>query len=197
MMHRFSPTVKPWRWILSLVAAIGISALLAFTVLAASPKPAGQSAAAKLAKLHQVDAQATAMAKSWHAPKIKPSAAGSGPASCPRSSLPTGIYYGDTGGFHDYITDEAVSAPEAGQPFEYLVFAGAYAANPQQGLLIVARLEADPCATKANVPTQIEYYSTSTQQGAVTLTRIAGDEVTFTTAIGGNGQFNFVSGQFR
>jgi hypothetical protein len=185
------------RWILSLVIAAGASALLAVTVWAAGTASPGQSSAQKLAKLHQVDAQATADANSWRAPKVKSSAPMTGPASCPRSSPATGIYYGDTGGFHDYITDYAVSAPTASQPFEYVVFAGAYAANPQQGVLIVTRLNVDPCASNA-VGTQIKYYSTPTQQGAVTLTQVAGTEVTYTTAGGGSGgQFDFVSGLFR
>lgn len=192
---RRAPSNRTRRWILSLLIAVGASALLALTVWAAGAILPRQSAAQKLAKLHQIDAQATADADSWRAPKVKSSAPMTGPASCPRSSLATGIYYGDTGGFHDYITDEAVSAPTVGQAFEYVIFAGAYASNPQQGILIVTRLTADPCASKTNT-TQITYYSTPAQTGAVTLTQITGDSVTFTTAAGAGGQFNFVSGQF-
>lgn len=197
MKLRSAPINMTWRWALGLLAALGVSILLAATVGAAGIPPAGQTGDAKLAKLHQVDAQATAAAKSWHAPKIKPSASASasGPSSCPRSSLPTGIYSGDTGGFHDYITNYAVVAPTPNRPIEYVIFAGASATNPQQGLIIVVRLNGDPCASGA-IGTRIDYHPTPTQQGAVTLTQIAGDTVAFTTASGGSRQFDFVSGQF-
>jgi hypothetical protein len=145
-----------------------------------------------------VDAQQTAAASSWHAPKPAPHApvaSASRPASCPRDSLPTGIYYGDTGGFHEYITNEAVIAPGASQPFEYVIFAGAYAADPQQGLLIVVRLDGDTCANGIT-GTQINFHATPARQGKVTLTDVTGVVVRFTMADGGSGQYNCVTGQF-
>jgi hypothetical protein len=188
--QRFGP------WTIGLVAAVGISLIFAVTVWAAHAQPTstGQSAAEKLAKLHQVDAQQTAAAESWHAPKRTPTAAPT-VASCPRYSLPTGIYYGDTGGFHEYITNSAVIAPSNNQPFEYIIYAGAYAADPQQGLLIVMRLDGDTCANGIT-GTQINFHATPMRQGKVTLTQVSGAVVRFTTANGGSGQFDCASGQF-
>lgn len=196
MKGRFPLSRGRWRWALSLLIAIAVTLLIGVTVWAAGMVTAGQSAAGKLAKLHQVDAQATAAANSWHAPKSGPSTPAATPASCPRTSPATGIYYGDTGDFHDAITNDAVSAPSANQPYEYIIFAGATSVDPQQGILIVTRLDADPCASGA-IGMSINRYDTPSRQGAATLTAIVGDELSFTTAGGGGeGQFNFVSGQF-
>ena len=118
------------------------------------------------------------------------------PTSCPRDTpQPTGIYSGDSGGFHEQITNYAVIAPTPTRLTIYVLYAGAYRATPQQGLIIVTQLNSDPCASSAP-GTQIAYYRTPTQQGAVTLAKIVGDTVTFTTASGGSGTFNFVSGQY-
>ncbi len=118
------------------------------------------------------------------------------PTACPRDTpQPTGIYSGDNGGFHELITNYAVIAPTPTRLIIYVLYAGAYKATPQQGLIIVTQLNSDPCASSAP-GFQSAYYRTPTQQGAVTLTKIVGDTVTFTTAGGGSGTFNFVSGQY-
>ncbi len=132
------------------------------------------------------------------APKTPPTQgmATSRPTSCPRDTPePTGIYAGDNGGFHEQITNYAVIAPTPTRLIIYLLYAGAYKANPQQGLIIEAQLNSDTCASSAP-GFQSAYYRTPTQQGAVTLTKIVGDTVTFTTASGGSGTFDFVSGQY-
>lgn len=118
------------------------------------------------------------------------------PTSCPHDTPePTGIYYGlDTGGIHDTITNEAVIEPTPTRLIIYVLYAGASRANPQQGFIVEDQLNSDPCASSAP-GFQGAYHPTPTQQGAVTLTKIVGDTVEFTTS-GGSGVFNFVSGQY-
>ena len=65
----------------------------------------------------------------------------------------------------------------------YAIYAGSLAANPQQGVIIVMRLDYDPCAASAQ-GTKITYYPTPSQQGAVTLTQLNGVTLKFTTATG-------------
>jgi len=184
---------SPRRWIMSAMLVGVASIAMAVTALAAStgrldPTPG----ASKQAKLQQINAQATADAKSWRAPK--PAHPLPTVGSCPmnvQSNINVDVLPGDP----DHITNVAMVAPTSGQPFVYTIYAGSAADNAQQGILVVIRMDHDPCAPGAqgNLVTR---FATPYQHGAVTLTAISGDTVAFTTAVGSTGHFNFVRGQF-
>lgn len=177
------------RWTLALALATAATAILAITAFAAA---AGNTpTTSKRAKLQQIAAQATAAAKSPHAPKHP---AGP-PTSCPMPLVQSGITVGIPAGFPDHIVNVAVVAPQTGRPFEYEVFAGSQLDNPRQGVLIVVRMDRDPCAPGA-AGTKFKTYETPSQQGDVTLTQLSGDSVSFTTAAGGSGHFDYITGQF-
>ncbi len=175
MKRRFTPRFGRWGIILGIVFAA--SMLLAITVWAAGGLPfqqdgGQQTAAQKQAKIHQVEAQETAAANLPHGPK--PQAKTAPITSCPRGPVTSGISTAlETGGFHEHIISNAIVAPNGGVPFVYAIYAGSLAANPQQGVIIVMRLDYDPCAASAQ-GTKITYYSTPSQQGAVTLTQLNG-----------------------
>jgi hypothetical protein len=179
---------SPHRWIIAAALVAIVSVALVMTVLAASK---GAPGAAKQAKLHQIAAQATAAANSWHAPKHPATP----PASCPVQGVQSNINVDVLPGDPDHITNVATIAPAPGRPFVYQVYAGSAAGNAQQGILIVMRRDMDPCAPTAQGST-FTRFATPYQRGAVTLTAISGDTVSFTTAAGGSGHFNYITGQF-
>lgn len=85
--------------------------------------------------------------------------------------------------------------PSQGHPFSYLIIAGSLKNNAQQGVLVVISQPQDPCAQGPQG--QFHTYDSPFQQGALTLTQINGKVVSFTTAAGGTGQFDYLTGQFR
>ena len=189
------------RWGIILSAICGISIILVVTAWAAGAPPfqpgnSSQTVAQKQAQLQQIHAQETASAKSPHGPKAGLPVTSSHSASCPNSPVTSGISTTlDAGGLHEHIISNATVAPDGGVPFAYIVFAGSLAANPQQGVIIVRRLDHDPCSPDAKGLTTT-YYPTQSQQGAVTLTQLDGVVLTFTTAGGGSGHFNVVTDQY-
>ncbi len=92
------------------------------------------------------------------------------------------------------ISNGAAVASSQNRPFAYLIIAGALKADPQQGVLVVISQPQDPCAQGPQG--QFQTYDAPSRQGALTLTQIAGDVVSFTSAAGDMGQFNYISGQF-
>lgn len=176
--------------------SIGAGAALLMTLFAlitlASASPQTPSPSDKQAALQQaLAAQATAAANSPHAPKHP----GAPITSCPRPPLPTGISNEPVVEFHQHIVNWAVVAPISGRPFEYHIFAGADASNAQQGILIVMRFDQDPCAPGAK-GTWSHRYDTPFQHGALRLTQLGGDRVSFTAETGSGGSFNYIGGQF-
>ena len=77
----------------------------------------------------------------------------------------------------------------------YDVYAGSLVDDAQQGVVIVAQSEIDPCAA-LSPRSEPALYKTPSRSGAVTLTQIVGDTVIFNTPDGGTGQFNYATGQF-
>ncbi|HEV7128497.1 MAG TPA: hypothetical protein VGN32_13785 [Ktedonobacterales bacterium] len=183
------------RWVLGLVALTGVliaSVLVTMAVVAANGGMAAPSPTSD--KLSQISGQVHAAASSPHAPKSPRST--TNVSACPRGTIHPGLFTGDNGGFHAHILNEAVIAPSASYPFEYIVFAGASSTNPQQGLLIVVRLDMDPCAVTAT-GTQVAYYNVPMSQGAITLSAIAGTTVSFTGSRGVAGRFDYTTGSFN
>lgn len=197
--HHFGRSPRQWTLAAAFVGLASVA--LAVTALAASAgAPSTTLGTSKQARLQQqMNAQATANANSWHAPKHPDSTP---ITSCPVQGLQSNINVDVLPGDPDHITNVALIAPATGRPFVYRVYAGSAADNTQQGILIVIRSAADPCAP--NAPgTTFNRADTPYQRGAVTLTAISGDTVAFTTAggIGTNaartsGHFNVVTGQF-
>lgn len=192
-------TSKSGRWGLVAGAVVAASLLLSVTawVTGVAPVLLGgpQTAQQKQAKIQAVEAAETATAQATHLPK--PPAAPAAPiTSCARGPVTSGISTTlETGGFHEHIISNAIVAPNEGVPFTYDVYAGSLEANPQQGVIIVVRLDQDPCAASAQ-GTKINYYDTPHQQGAATLTQLSGVTLAFKTAAGSAGHFNVVTGQF-
>ncbi|MDA8332277.1 MAG: hypothetical protein M0027_13975 [Candidatus Dormibacteraeota bacterium] len=78
--------------------------------------------------------------------------------------------------------------------YSYGLWAGALTQSPSQGIIMVALSPTDPC--KQPTGGQVKIYNTPTQEGAVTITGVSGENVTFRVASGGSGSFNFVTGAF-
>jgi hypothetical protein len=74
---------------------------------------------------------------------------------------------------------------------EIHVYAGSVPSDPQQGALVVTRTNA---VTGEDLPGAGQF-TTSSKVGALTLTSVRGNTVSFTYA-GGSGTFNLVSGDF-
>jgi hypothetical protein len=91
-------------------------------------------------------------------------------------------------------TNVATIAASPSNPLEYVISAGASMVNPQQGLLVVFSQPGDPCAHPE--PTNQIIYDTPYQRGALTLTAINGDSVSFSLADGGTGQFNYITNTY-
>jgi len=106
-----------------------------------------------------------------------------------------GIHADFPSSFPDHIVNAAVIAPSAGVPYEFLVYAGAQAGNPQQGITIVVRMDEDPCLPSAK-GTIITRFDTSYQQGALTLRSMTGSMLAYTTATGTVGHFDYLTGVF-
>ncbi len=83
-----------------------------------------------------------------------------------------------------------------GAPYD--IYAGGLVDDQQQGVLIVAQGEMDPCAVAAGLAPRPEpiMYETPSRSGAVTLTGVQGDTVLFTTPDGATGRFDYTTGQF-
>jgi len=178
----------------SVVAGV-VLAVLAISIAFASAnegKPTSGNIPAKQAELQWVAAQQTAAAQEPHAPK-DPSRTVA--ASCPQTIIP-GIFR--AGEESDYImhtntlNNVAVANSSLGAP--YTLWAGALQSNPQQGVILVQLVRIDPCATPGENP--INPYLMPTQAGAITMNSINGDSVTFQTANGTTGTFDFVTNQF-
>jgi hypothetical protein len=121
------------------------------------------------------------------------------PTSCPMAlAQQNGIspYRGGDDSIHDVIVNTATIAPTPAHPFQYLILAGARRSNsPQvQGAIYVYTTPEDPC-TAGNWGSE-NVYETPYQRGALTITQINGDSITFSIADGGIGHFNYVTGQF-
>ena len=80
-------------------------------------------------------------------------------------------------------------------PYRDALYAGSLAANRLQGSVIVTRFNQDPCAAGGSGDF-MKAYDTPYLDGALTLTGISGDTVTFTTSGERAGAFAFMSGQF-
>jgi hypothetical protein len=92
------------------------------------------------------------------------------------------------------MTNVASIGATSQHPYNTQVYAGALGTNPQQGIVIVTRQPDDPCA-HGFMGTQTTY-DTPYQKGALTLTAINGDSVSFSLADGGTGQFNYITNTF-
>jgi hypothetical protein len=76
------------------------------------------------------------------------------------------------------------------------MWAGAPEDNPNQGLIKVKVLLADPCASSlqgTQAPPMTDYLA---PKGPLTFTEIDGEIVGYNIAGGDTGRFNFVTGQF-
>ena len=200
-----TPALRDHRRPPTLLLCLGCALTLAIAgcgqtpgVLGAAPTP---TLTQKQALLATVAAQETIAANGPRAPK-ETSTPSTPPASCPMPTPQPGINGVSlpTQGYYDAEVDNSTAViPSDHSQFEYIILAGSRKSNPQQGLLIVQQIVADPCAdqTPLSATNLFTYYNTPYQQGHVQLTGVSGDTVTFTTASGGTtGHFNFVTGQF-
>lgn len=196
MSHQRQPIRKLGRWVLAIAIGTSASLVLVITVLAFQSDPTAIHIPSKQQVLQQMlSDQATAEAR---LPRIvkSPQPQPTAPASCPGPAPSTMIIPGDNGQFKQQSIVNSVGAvPVENVPYYVLIFSGARGSNPQQGLIIVERLPKDLCAPGFQT-NQLLYFDTPYQRGALTITRVSGDIVTFTTAVGPTGTFNFMTGKF-
>jgi hypothetical protein len=119
-------------------------------------------------------------------------------STCPRPTLSaTGIslFRGANQAFGESnFVDDAYVIASTGNV--YWLWAGAPDGRPNQGVIRVKVLLADPCASSAlgtQAPLMTDYL---TPKGPLTFTKIEGDTMIYTIAGGGSGRFNFVTGTF-
>lgn len=178
------------------MAAVGALALAA-TALAASGSNGGLgvTAAQKQAFLSQVQAARATAATLPRAPK--PSGTNARPPASCSTTVQTGIGPFRGGPFHGGNSMTTVAWVVSSQGVPYVIYAGALDEDPQQGVLVVLRLNRDPCAAATGgSDTYQRTYNDPSRQGALTLTAIDGDRVIFTSANGSTGAFNYVTGQY-
>jgi hypothetical protein len=188
------------RWTPALLALAVAGSLGLLVVVASCGAVTGHVGAVPTATLTKVQLGNATMATQQalareDGPKktVTPLPEASPPTSCPIGSVPNHITLPD-GTIHQSITNVAIIGPTASVPYEYIIYAGALAATPQQGIMVVMRTPEDPCKN----PTGASYglYRTPYQKGPLTITKINATSVSFSIADGGTGQFNFVTNQF-
>ncbi len=180
-------------------AALALAVALAIT---GATLAAGGPPSAKQAALDKVKAVEATKAAGPRAPKptlasLAPSVPA--PSFCPKPPIQTGIGPVLETPFHAdaTYTNGAGAISHAGD--FYYIFAGALRSDPQQGVLITMVEDGDPCkVSHRQAPSHAGLYTypSPSRGGALTLTQIVGDTVTFNVADGSHGSFNFVAGQY-
>src|SRR5262249_13382437 len=102
-----------------------------------------------------------------------------------------------------YVFQSAAIGVSGGQP--YTILAGYVRSNPAQGVISVQPISLDPCkdfvahlgkpASQANVALPV-WTAPSHTAGAITLTGLSGNTVSYTTAGGKAGHFDYVTKAF-
>ncbi len=148
----------------------------------------------------QERAECEAAEAGYHAPKI---ADASPVLSCPidLASVKTGIFEYDPKyqppPFWREGTLVNIATAVSSQGVPYTVYAGT-GIDSQQGVVFVLQETTDPCATAAGLLPrgELRTFVLPGNSGAVTLTAIEGDLVSFETADGTKGKFDYTAGQF-
>lgn len=119
------------------------------------------------------------------------------PASCPRGGAATPLIVQDPKvEQHGIIITIASQAQLMVMSESYALSSGASRDNPQQGVIIVTRYVADPCAHPEQ-QTETRLYPTPAQHGAVRITGVQGSIVTFHQADGTPGTFEVTTAQYN
>lgn len=191
----------PIRFRRSTIVAAALALAVALAVTGATLAASGPSSQKQAALDRVKSAEATAAAGP-RAPKptLTPHApSGPAPSSCPKPPIATGIGPVWETPFHaDATYTNGAGAISSAGDF-YYIFGGAVRSDPQQGMLIVMVEDRDPCkVSHGQAPSRAGLYTypSPSRGGALTLTQIAGDTVTFSVADGSHGSFNFVTGQY-
>ncbi len=153
------------------------------------------------ATVEQATAEARPRAPKPYPPPTRPPT----PTSCPRDpkTFHSGVYaYGWYQPAPSFIREhadktfvsQAFGVDNEGRP--YTIYSGSFNAEPQQGLLIVYKGVKDPCA-EAREQYEPQLLLTPFKSGALTLLTIDEDTVTFKTADGTLGRFDFTTGIFQ
>jgi hypothetical protein len=187
------------RVLLGIAIALAVSLAATGTILAASQQ---RSTPPPLTtKQQKENAYATQLAQAKLTPAATPGAPVPTPVSCPETTQ-DGISNDvvtatmSAGGVHVHLLN--MGGGRYGL-YNYTFFAGWNLANPQQGVIIVARYYYDSCSAQAQRPQNANYinpYLTPYQKGGIRMTAIQGPNILFTTLDGASGSFNFVTNQF-
>lgn len=200
-MHRRLPAIL----VLTVAGAMGLILVMSANASAsASQAGAGQSGPPMVRvpnKAQQINAEIAtqqAMAREYGPSKKVPLAATqwTPPASCPVPAGSSGISLPDGTVHVEDILNLAVIAPTPSNPYKYMIYAGATWQSPHQGILFVWRSPDDPCAAKYRGTDTMVTYETPYQKGALTITGINNDSVSFSISDGGTGQFNYITDTF-
>lgn len=125
--------------------------------------------------------------------------------SCPISHLPQPgvIRVGISNSDPAYAIRSAAIGASGGQP--YYIFAGYARSNPTQGVIQVQPIPLDPCkefvsqqgkpSSQASVTMPV-VWNVPSQDGAITLTGVSGNAVSYTTAGGKARHFDYVTHVF-
>jgi hypothetical protein len=127
-------------------------------------------------------------------------------SSCPLSHLPQpGVEQGPLPNFSNssYSFQSAATGVSGGQP--YFILAGYARSNPTQGVISVQPISLDPCkdfvahlgksASQASAAMPV-WTAPSQTGGAITLTGVSGNTVSYTTASGKAGHFDYTTKTF-
>lgn len=185
-------------WIGALVVALLAVGAIGAIAYAGGIPGHWTSAAQKQAALAQA-ATAQAHAASGRRNTTKqPNSISTTPSNCSQPTVASGVSTVAIGGeaFTQMYVSTTASAYHNNQPsLHYIIAGGTRNTNRQQGVIGVLRVPTDLCSP--NQPTGgLSYYDTPYQDGVVTLTKLQGDVVWYTTSGGRSGSFNFVTGQY-
>lgn len=178
---------------LAIAGALAVAGALSGVAIASGTiPPTGGPSASKLAVIERERQLQDAASRQPHGvkhPEQKPA------TSCPVKSKPL-IYPFRFGPFYGGKNLVNVASVVSSAGISYTVFAGALDASPEQGVMLVLRNE-DPCASAAGtIPSYLHAYLAPTRTGALTIVGPSVDSVTFVSASGSRGTFNYLTGQF-
>lgn len=185
-------------WIGALVIALLAVGAVSVSAYAGGLPGHWTSSAQKQAALTQVATRQAQAANGSRNTNKQPGSIPTQPASCPQPTVAPGVWTAPIAGepFTQMALRNTASAYHNNQAsLQYIIAGGALKTNQQQGVIGVERIPTDLCAS--NHPAYgLSYYNTPYEDGAVTLTKLQGDVILFTTADGRTGSFDFVTGQY-
>lgn len=175
-----------------LVVAVASTLVISFAASADTTPSITASKAAQQQAMQNIEATAHAVPPAIKHPEQKPT------STCPLN-YHNGIGPYVSGGPVDrsmyFASNEAEMDDANGRAFE--LYAGGEISQPDQGIIIMASLDPDPCAHGTlGQPLIYNVYVDPRREGTLTFTQINGDRIFYTTSTGAKGYFDVLTTSF-